>query len=616
VRRREVAGCVLIVAATLIDLQVSFFTDGAFPSVGMLALPGLIMGSALLLGIRAATILTVISIVGTIVAHRLSPALRETGFTSLSITWHSMLVVVMLVALALIGLSLSAFDRVYREMQAKERDLADTIRFAPDGILVIDGMQRVVLANPAAERILGWDHSRILGRIVHEILHEATDGSPLPGLDSLTTGETPTALQIANVDGGTRFIEVTSRRMEGERRQLLLRDVSERTEAERARVQADAERRVMEGHLAHAQRLEAVGQLAGGLSHDFNNILTAVGGAAELLRTEDRPGEKVALLDEILSARDRGAALTHQLLAFARREVVQPRVLDLGVLVQGIERLLTRVAGERHPLRFELTPECRVRADVGQLEQAVVNLVSNARDAMPDGGVCTIALEHARSSDGDALVRLHVIDRGTGMSDAVLARAFEPFFTTKSRGQGTGLGLASVHGTMVQCGGRAAIATTPGGGTRVTLEFPFAAEPMPPEASPVDGIPGATAQFTLLVAEDDDAARNVVQRMLMRAGYRVLVAPDGQQALRMLEDEQCRVDMVVTDVIMPGLSGPQLAARIRDLHPRMPVLFMSGYTADAIEELGELIADRALVAKPFSGQLLTSKIAELLATVN
>jgi PAS domain S-box-containing protein len=523
-----------------------------------------------------------------------------------------MLVIVMLVALVLIGLSLAAFERVYREMQAKERDLADTIRFAPDGILVVDGTQRVVQANPAAAHILGVEASRLVGQDVNDVFDAATSDANARHPRTVDTGEAPTSMQLVDPQGEIRFIEATWRRMEGERRQVLLRDVSERMQAERERLEADAERRAMEAQLAHAQRLEAVGQLAGGLSHDINNILTAVGGSAELLRSEDRPGERLALLDEILSARDRGAALTHQLLTFARREVVQPRVLDLGMLVQGIERLLTRVVGDRHPLRFELTPDCRVRADVGQLEQAIVNLVSNARDAMPSGGSCTITLERTRTPNGDELVRLHVTDQGVGMSDAVTARAFEPFFTTKSRGQGTGLGLASVHSTMVQCGGSAFITTAPGRGTRVTLELPAASDPLPPVSTPVGGTASQVAQFTLLVAEDDDAARSVVQRMLLRAGYRVLVVPDGQQALELLDDER-HVDLVVTDVIMPGLSGPQLAMRIRERYPRMPVLFMSGYTADAIDELGELAADRVLISKPFSGQLLVSKIADLLA---
>jgi len=614
-RNQKVAGSVLLVAVTMVDLQLSFLAEGNFPSVGMLAMPALILGAALLLGMRTATLLTIISVISTIAMHRLSPALRETGFTPTSVMWHTMLVIVMLVALALSGLSLSAFDRVYVEMQAKERDLADTIRFAPDRILVLDGEQRVVRANPAAERILGSNESQIVGQYVNDVFHAATHDANSPNLSTADTGDAPTALQVVGAHGGIRFVEVTWRQMEGDRRQMLLRDMSERVDAERARTQADLERRAMEEQLAHAQRLEAVGQLAGGLSHDFNNILTAVGGSAELLRTKERPGERLALLEEIFSARDRGAALTHQLLAFARREVVQPRVLDLGVLLQGIERLLTRVAGERHPLRFDLTPDCRVRGDIGQLEQAIVNLVSNARDAMPRGGTCTIRLERARTPNGEDVVRLHVTDQGVGMSDDVSARALEPFFTTKSRGQGTGLGLASVHNTMVQCGGSAFITTTPGRGTRVTLELPAASDPLPPVNTLVKDASRHAEQFTLLVAEDDDAARSVVQRRLQRAGYHVLVAPDGRQALQLLEADNCHVDLVVSDVIMPGLSGSKLAARIRELHPRMPVLFMSGYTADAIDDLGALSSDGVLISKPFSGQLLLSQISELLAAV-
>jgi PAS domain S-box-containing protein len=574
----------------------------------MMVVPVLVIGIGLLLGTRGAFACACASIVLTTVFYRLSPALRNTGFTSQAIYWLVLYAIALFSAWALLTLSLSGFDRVYKEMVAKEQDLADTIRFAPDGILVLDAESRVRLANPAAEAVLDITAERLIGRTVDDVLHEAARGSALPTTIPRDFGDAPISMQFETREGAPVHVEATWRRMEGDRRQLLLRNTSERMRAEQ-------ERREMEIQLAHAQRLEAVGQLAGGLSHDFNNILTVVGGSAELLRGSDHTPERAALIEEILAARDRGAALTHQLLAFARREVIQPRVVELSGLVRGVERLLERVAGDRQRLRFRLDADTRVRADAGQLEQALVNLVSNARDAMPNGGNCTITVERVALADGGARVRLHVADEGVGMTEEVSSRAFEPFFTTKPRGRGTGLGLSSVHATAVQNGGTAYITTAPGGGTRVTLDLPSCDEAVLAEGEATLAPRTRTGALTILVAEDDDAARHVVGRVLRRAGYEVVATTDGVEALTALAASPDRIDLVLTDVMMPRMTGPRLAARVRELYPRLPVLLMSGYAEEAIEELGELASDRPLVLKPFTSHELVSQIDEILQSV-
>jgi two-component system, cell cycle sensor histidine kinase and response regulator CckA len=367
----------------------------------------------------------------------------------------------------------------------------------------------------------------------------------------------------------------------------------------------------MEARLSHAQRLEAVGGLAGGIAHDFNNLLTVVGTSAEVLRTEVTDDRYAPLIDDIIAAQERGATLTRQLLAFARREVVQPRVFDLSAQVLSLRALLQRVAGERVRLSCDVQPDCRVRADVGQLEQAILNLVSNARDAMPDGGECTVVVTRVADSTGGQWVRLTIRDTGCGMDDVTRARAFEPFFTTKPRGRGTGLGLASVHGIASQNDGRADIESAPGMGTTVMLEFPFADDAIAAISS-APALESGSGHATILLAEDDDGTRAVVSRILQRLGYVVLQAPDGLQALRLAESHAGEIDLLLTDVMMPGLTGPQLAARVQAVRAGVPVLYMSGYPEDALTEVVGLQIETDFVAKPFTGATLAQRVAEKL----
>ena len=604
-RSREVAGAALAMAATWIEVQNGFLTSSRFPEGGLMVLPVLIIALGLVLGTRTALVATVITVVTTWVAVRLSPIMRETGLSPDDTYWLVLYTVIMVVAWALLALSLTGFGRVYRELIANQRELADTIRSSPDGILVLDGADSVLLANPAAEAVLGVPASQLIGRRVADVFGPDVGNPGRDAILSRDTAEAPVLLHITPRDGRHIHVEATWRRMEGDRRQLLLHNVTER-------VRAEDQRRAIEGQLAHAQRLEAVGQLAGGLSHDFNNILMAVGGSADLLRSEPNASEREALIDDIIAARDRGAALTRQLLAFARRDVVQPRIIDLGAHVRSLERLLRRVAGERQRLHFDLAPGCNVRVDVGQLEQSLVNLVSNARDAMPEGGRCTVSVMRVVDGTGAFRVHLEVADEGIGMTGEVAARAFEPFFTTKPRGQGTGLGLASVHSLTSQCGGTARIESTLGRGTTVTLELPHVAEAATPVEVVAQEESTPDARFTILVAEDDQGTRTIVERILRHAGLNVVVARDGAEALGVVETGEVRIDLLLTDLMMPRLTGPALAERVRALFPRLPVLFMTGYAEDTVRDLGSVSFDRDVISKPFSGDALTARVEELL----
>lgn len=602
-RGREVTGGIIAIVATWLEVQTGIISIGVFPSPGLLVLPVLTLAIGLLAGARVALVATVLTIVSTYVTNQFSPAVVDGHRDPSFVYWFTLHVISMCSAWVLLTLSLTGVGRVMTELSRKERDYADTIRFAPDGILVIDGAHHVVLANPAAQSILDLPETSILGRHIDDVMREAARADGVVELPR-DTGESAVAMRLASRDGTAVHVEATSRRMEEDRYQLLLRNVTDR-------VRADAQRREIELQLAHAQRLEAVGQLAGGLSHDFNNILTAVAGSADLLRDEKDPLERAALLREISAASDRGSALTRQLLAFARREVLQPQVIALGSHVQSMQRLLQRVLGDRSRLRIDIAGECRVRIDPGQLEQALVNLVSNARDAMPRGGQCVVSVACTSASDGTMRTQLHVIDEGVGMPPDVAARAFEPFFTTKPRGQGTGLGLSSVHGMATQNGGTARIVSREGAGTQVTLEFPCVSEAITSTLASASSPTVRADALTVLLAEDDDATRTVVARMLRQAGYVVVPAVDGADALQLMLSGQVHVDLVLTDVMMPGLTGPAFVERLRQQYPTLPVLFMTGYADGSLIDVEHLPNEQQVIAKPFSISALTTRLAKL-----
>jgi len=383
------------------------------------------------------------------------------------------------------------------------------------------------------------------------------------------------------------------------------------------------EHKRLEQQLQHAQRMEAVGRLAGGVAHDFNNILTAVRGHSEILLTvlePESPHRRHA--DQIHRAALRAAALTSQLLAFSRKQVLQPRMLDLNSVVANLTVMLRRLIGEHVELRTTQAERLgSVRADAGQLEQVVVNLVINARDAMPSGGVLAIATENVEIKDAAAShdagvpvgrwVVLSVRDTGSGIDDATRARIFEPFFTTKEAGKGTGLGLSTAYGIVTQSGGQIVVDSVVGKGTTFRVFLPRIDAPSTASGRfALDEDAGPRGTETVLLVEDDGDVREFVGDVLRAHGYEVLAAVDGPQALTIIEQHGGPIHLVVTDVIMPRMMGSEVAARITALRPSIKVLYISGYPGDAIVKQG--VPEQAFVQKPFSVNALARRVRALL----
>ncbi len=349
-----------------------------------------------------------------------------------------------------------------------------------------------------------------------------------------------------------------------------------------------------EAQLRQAQKLEAVGTLAGGIAHDFNNLLTVITGFTQMAMTHGEPNAAVHEdLEQVISAAERATVLTRQLLAFSRKQVLQPAVIDLAAVVEGVAPMLRRLIGEHISLRIvSESPEPQlILADSGQLEQVIINLVVNARDAMPRGGRIVIRLARA-----DERVTLAVDDTGTGIPDDVRERIFEPFFTTKEPGKGTGLGLSTVYGIVKQSGGTIAVVSTPGAGTTFTVTLPASHEPLTDRSgADAPAILGGTE--TILIVEDEPSVRTLAQRALEARGYAVLAA--GGHADALVYAARTRIDLLLTDVVMPEMAGPQLAERILDVQPDVEVIYMSGYTDDALSSF-ELGAAASFVRKPFT----------------
>jgi signal transduction histidine kinase/ActR/RegA family two-component response regulator len=401
---------------------------------------------------------------------------------------------------------------------------------------------------------------------------------------------------ILGEDGGsTRVLGVTM-------------DISERKTAE-------ADREKLERQLRHAQKLEAVGRLAGGIAHDFNNLLLAIRGYGEIaLRAHERGEDTQDELQEIVAAAERAAALTRQLLAFSRQQVLRPEILELNRVVDEMEKLLRRMIGEEVELEAVTSAgEVFVNLDRSQLEQVILNLAVNARDAMPKGGRLTLDVGVAEG-DSDLppgrFALLAVSDTGGGMDSETITQIFDPFFTTKS--EGTGLGLATVHGIVKQSGGSIWAYSEVGQGTTFKIYFPLAEQAETPAAKMTPAPVGTANGETILLVEDDPQVRMIVARMLEASGYRVIAAADGEEALQQAGSANGRIDLLLSDVVMPGLGGRELAERLRKVQPEAAVLHTSGYTDDAVIRRGVLEHDAAFIEKPFTAEDLCRRVRELL----
>ncbi|HZS41710.1 MAG TPA: PAS domain S-box protein [Polyangia bacterium] len=374
------------------------------------------------------------------------------------------------------------------------------------------------------------------------------------------------------------------------------------------------ERKRLEEQLRRSQKMEAIGRLAGGVAHDFNNILTTIRGYGELLLEQLEPGSALNAAEHIYRSAGRAASLTEQLLVFSRRQPHRPRVVELNEVVRSISTLLRRVIGEDIELALALEPALgRVRVDPGQVEQVMLNLAINARDAMAHGGRLTVETSNAADANGIARVRLTVRDTGCGMTEDVRARIFEPFFTTKEVGKGTGLGLSIVYGVVEQSGGSITVETALGHGAAFHIWLPRVdAAPEPagaPEPRPAERSRGAEI---ILLVEDDEDVRDFVQLVLRAAGYRVLTAENGVDALAIAAAHEGAIDLLLSDVVMPQMNGRQLAEQLGPLRPSMKVLYMSGYPGDSIARYGDVIAGSAFLQKPFSAGALTGKVRAVL----
>ena len=503
----------------------------------------------------------------------------------------------------------------------------------PDPVFGWDAERRIVFWNRACEDLYGFTRAEATGRRPAELL---STSFPIPMAEVIET-----LADTGRFDGELRQQTKDGREVIVETRWLAVYDddanfaggVSiDREVTLRAAAQGDggseasAERERLQGRLHSAHRLETVGALAGGIAHDFNNMLAiiinyaalTVGELGSLKRTQPDPrwDSMIDDLGEVQSAAERAARLTHQLLHFSRQDVANPTHLDLSESVRGVEELLRRTLGEHIRLEISLAEDLRpVLADPAQIDHALVNLAVNSRDAMAEGG--TLAIDTANFEvDADYAaprpelipgnyVRLRVSDTGVGMTPDVLARAFDPFFTTKPVGEGTGLGLAMVFGIVRQARGRAQFYSEPGIGTTFVALFPAAEQA---DSAPAQATTRGGGVHSILLVEDEEPLREVTRRILDAAGYEVLVAGDGASALELMRDAARPIDLLLTDVVMPGMLGHHLAAAARELQPSLRVLFMSGFAGPV---LGSAISVGELIEKPFTAPHLLERITTL-----
>jgi signal transduction histidine kinase/CheY-like chemotaxis protein len=489
------------------------------------------------------------------------------------------------------------------------------VKTIQDPVLVFDTQDRLLDFNPGAGRTLRLAQGAHVGQSL------STLGLPWSGAIARALERPAAKAEIPIVlPDGERVFDLTAtpisdRRGKSLGRLVLLHDITERRRAE------DALRRSEEA-LQHAQKMEAVGRLAGGIAHDFNNLLTVITGYCDVIL--EKIPEKNPLrgdIGEIRLASERAAALTGQLLAFSRMQVLQPRVLDLNELVENTKRIFGRLIGENIRLEMGLSPNAgNIRADQGQIEQVIMNLVVNARDAMPSGG--TLALSTSRctrddASPGDDLgacpgdfVLLTVGDTGRGMDKAVVSRIFEPFFTTKEIGKGTGLGLSTAYGIVKQSGGWIECWSEPGRGTRFSIFLPRVEEKADSAGGPVNGSRPGCGEETILLVEDERAVRSLARIVLEKNGYTVIEAESGEKALDLLGTLE--VDLLISDVVMPGMSGRELARHVRERKPDIRIVFVSGYDVEAVLQRGPLEGNAGYIQKPFDSLALLRAVRETL----
>ena len=498
-----------------------------------------------------------------------------------------------------------------------EHMVSALLESATQSIVSIDQAGRIVLVNARTVEMFGYTRQELLGAPIETLLPETVRAKHVeyraayfrsPHVRPMGIG-----LELAGrrKDGSEFPVEVSLshiRTPEGPVGIAFVTDISQRKN--------------LEEQLLHAQKMEAVGRLAGGVAHDFNNMLTVISGYNQMILDQLSALDPLrGYAEEVLKAADRAAALTNQLLAFSRRQIQQPRVFEVNSVLAHTEKMLRRLIGEDVDLSFRLNPDAgNIKADPGHLEQAIVNLATNARDAMPKGGhllieTSAVTLDvsytntHIGVRPGD-YVMIAVSDNGQGIDAETRRRVFEPFFTTKEKGSGTGLGLAMVYGIVKQAGGDIWVYSEVGTGTTFKLYFPKVSGPGVEERKAGEAEPEGVE--TILVVEDEQGVRDLTTKMLKRLGYHVLAAASGAEALEVAKAHRGSIALAVTDVVMPNMSGAELAEELRRTLPGIKVVFISGYTENAISQHGVLEEGVAFLAKPFSREALAKKLRDIL----
>jgi two-component system cell cycle sensor histidine kinase/response regulator CckA len=509
--------------------------------------------------------------------------------------------------------------RVNERHHARTQLLLDSMA---EGLYGLDLNGRIVFANSAAAKLTGYTVDELLHHSAHELLHHSkADRTPYP-LDTCPIHK--------GLGGGERYFvgDEVFWRKDGTSFSVECRCNPIRDRGELAGITVTffdtTDRKRLEAQLLQSQKMEGLGRLAGGIAHDFNNLLTVISGYSDLLRKTLPPDAKEQKdVKQIKQAAGRAADMTKQLLAFSRQQVLQPRVLDLNTVVAQIDQLLRRLIGEDIRFRTILGASvARIKADKGQLDQVILNMAVNARDAMPDGGQLTIETQNVMVNKAQAdrhpgiatghYVMLAVNDTGTGMDQTTRSHIFEPFFTTKEQGKGTGLGLATAYGIIQQSGGFVDVYSEVGHGTTFKIYLPQVDEAASPvtESETIQDL--VTGTEVILLVEDEEMVRELALRVLQDLGYKVLEAGSGEGALHLAEVHRGPIHLLVTDIVMPGMSGDQLAERLVRARPDTKVLYVSGYTSDTVVRRWTQEGKTAFLQKPYDSTSLTKKVREVL----
>jgi PAS domain S-box-containing protein len=524
------------------------------------------------------------------------------------------------IALALERVAAKARAEQYAQQLADRVEVAEVkyqtlMQHANDAIFIVDPAGPVLEVNRQAEEMLGRPSTEIVGRLYTDIVSPASHDDAVAQFQRLLSVGTVHAndIHLRHSDGRQVCADFSASLVPVRGEPVVLaiaRDVTERNRLER--------------QFQQAQKMEAVGQLAGGVAHDFNNLLTAILGYSELLlQTLPEDDGRRQDVEEIQKAGQSAGSLTRQLLAFSRKQILEPVVLDLNAVVANLDRMARRLIGEDIEIITHLDPELgRVKADAGQIEQVLLNMAVNARDAMPEGGTLTIETanveldeQYAQTHPGTApghYVVLALSDTGHGMDEQTQSHLFEPFFTTKEKGKGTGLGLATVYGIVKQSGGSIWVYSELGQGTAFKVYFPRVEGVAVPLVTAGSSVQSPAGTETILLVEDAGGLRKLARKILERYGYTILDAPNGDEALRICEQHQGTIHLLLADVVMPGMSGRALADRLALLHPATKVLYTSGYTDNAIVHHGVLTAGTAFLQKPYAPEALARKVRDVL----